>query len=757
MITPSKTMTSTFPYQIEEKIGAGGMGVVYRAFEPSLNRMVAIKVLRTSMFDEESPAIADEYRKRFMQEARAAAALSHPGVATIYRIGEEDGTPYIAMEWLDGETLEDILDREGSLPSSRVARLGLELVDALAVAHHAGVVHRDIKPANLIILTDGRLKVTDFGIARVADSDLVKTGSGTILATPQYASPEQLQGIEVDGRSDLYSTGVLLYQAASGRLPFRGHNYFELMAALARAEATPICDIAPSVDSGLESVIMKAIRRDPGDRFATAADMAAALKPLAVPGSGFSDNATMHITASERVPSTILDAPQAEPAPYPSIAGLPEDPRAMIVRLVEGWSPRNLGVVSTSSILAKILERPLHAPPFAGGVFLGSFCLLIYGGFIVGAIDSEGRSTDEICDRLPEQAPAILYTAPDDFPVTLVPLMASLLHPPQVRHRQIDTGIVNLPALAARFREEQFDGYLKLHRGDATAYIFFDKGNTGLTLFTDGWEDIPVTTTWESWVSKVSLTGMVGEKVWRPAQLSYRRELRDFELSVAPPVDSSSGAKIRQTFLRKTSHLEESGRTDRITSLRTPADPVDVSAIEAFYAGDPIYQFLEWAIEELPAFFQERDRSAKWKYLSEWLQLVRGAKLHHDLPRPDSHESDFFDLVTFDDKNKVMHLAQRVPRGTPEALQQFIDRVVAAKKARIKTGDVGGAFLIAPAFDESMLDAYRASTKPVGTGLLALEEKLTKYEGFVRIGPRRGFHLLLVIEKKDGFEPLLLV
>ena len=105
MITPSKTMTSTFPYQIEEKIGAGGMGVVYRAFEPSLNRLVAIKVLRTSMFDEEAPSVAEEYRKRFMQEARAAAALSHPGVTTIYRIGEEEGTPYIAMEWLDGLTL----------------------------------------------------------------------------------------------------------------------------------------------------------------------------------------------------------------------------------------------------------------------------------------------------------------------------------------------------------------------------------------------------------------------------------------------------------------------------------------------------------------------------------------------------------------------------------------------------------------------------------------------------------------------------
>jgi hypothetical protein len=144
--------------------------------------------------------------------------------------------------------------------------------------------------------------------------------------------------------------------------------------------------------------------------------------------------------------------------------------------------------------------------------------------------------------------------------------------------------------------------------------------------------------------------------------------------------------------------------------------------------------------------------------LSEWLLLVRKARLHHDLPRPEGRATDFFDLVTFDDNDKVLHLAQRVPKGTPFALQQFVDRVIEAKKARIKTGDVGGAFLIAPAFEESMLEAYRASTKPVGTGILAVEEKLTKYEGFIRMGPRRGFHLLLVLEKNDGgFEPLLLV
>src|SRR5262245_17853808 len=154
MFPPAETPTPTFPYRIEAKIGQGAMGVVYRAVEPSLGRRVAIKVLHTHGLGTEDPAFLDDLRRRFLQEARAAASLSHPCVTTIYRVGDEDGTPYIAMEWLEGRTLEDILEQDGALPPARVAQLGAELLDALDAAHIAGVVHRDIKPANLVILLD---------------------------------------------------------------------------------------------------------------------------------------------------------------------------------------------------------------------------------------------------------------------------------------------------------------------------------------------------------------------------------------------------------------------------------------------------------------------------------------------------------------------------------------------------------------------------------------------------------------------------
>lgn len=760
MITPNKTMSATFPYRIEEKVGAGGMGIVYRAFEPALNRRVAIKVLRTQIFDDEPPAVADEYRKRFMQEARAAAALSHPGATTIYRIGEEDGIPYIAMEWLEGRTLEQVLTDEGPLTVDRVVQLGVELLETLDAAHRAGVIHRDIKPSNLIILGDGRLKITDFGIARVADSDLVKTGTGTVLATPQFASPEQLQGDDVDARSDLFSAGVVLYLALSGRFPFDGRNYFELMHALARAEAPRLSVHVAGVPADVEDIVMAALRRAAAERFASASAMAAALRQCTGHGTTSVAEATTQnlaaAAAAAAAPETIRDPVTAG---YPIITGAPRMAQQAVVRVIESWPSRSLGNVNTSTILARLVERPLHTAPFAGGVFIGGFCMLIYGGFILGAVDASGRSHDEVCEELPNEAVVTLHPAPADVSCGLVPLLASLLHPPKVRSANLDTSLVNLPVLATRLAEEKFDGILRIERAGASGFVFFDEGRTVLTIFSDGWDDLPVSTTWERWMSQVPLNASLEEKVWIPAHLSYRKELKDFWFDVAESTSVSVGARIKQTFLKKTAHLKApAGATpSRLRPVMRLSAPDDVAAMEAFYSGDPIYRFLDWALEELPAYFDERDRTSRWKYLVEWVSLIRKAALHHALPRPDSRDTDFFDLVTTDAAGKVLHLAHRAPRGTPEALNEFVGRVVTAKKARIKTGDVGGAFLLAPSFEESMIEAYQASTKPVGTGLLSVEEKITKYEGFIRMGPRRGFHLLLVAEKGDGFEPLLLV
>jgi hypothetical protein len=302
-----------------------------------------------------------------------------------------------------------------------------------------------------------------------------------------------------------------------------------------------------------------------------------------------------------------------------------------------------------------------------------------------------------------------------------------LLSPPRLRHQGLDSSYVSLPALGGKLREEGFDGVLRLRRNGSGAVgrILFCAGSPVLTVLDDadrGWDGVPAERPWEEWISGVAVLADVEESRPRPGFLSFRRELRNADIS----------------------------------------DIVDCAgpdaAAPALLAGDPAYRFLRWAVAELPAFFRERDKTARWKYLAEWLADVRAARLHCDLQRPGSQETDFFDLATFDGEGRVLHLAERVVRGTTAALADFRDRVVRAKTARLKTGDVGGAFLVARSFDAETLAAYRAGepgTAASGRWTFGFEESFTGYEGFVRVGPRRGFHLLLVEETDDGFVPVL--
>ncbi|MEM7351634.1 MAG: serine/threonine-protein kinase, partial [Acidobacteriota bacterium] len=193
--------SETFPYRVENEAGSGAMGVVYRATDVALARPVAIKVMRIDAEGESE--LSAEGRRRFLQEARSAAALTHPAVTAVYRIGKLAGAPYIVMEWLEGKTLHEVVRQEKAVPLERASRYTYELLDVLAYAHGAGVVHRDIKPANLIAVEGDRLKVTDFGLALHQGHELVRTAAGSVMATPQFASPEQLDGQRVDHRSDL--------------------------------------------------------------------------------------------------------------------------------------------------------------------------------------------------------------------------------------------------------------------------------------------------------------------------------------------------------------------------------------------------------------------------------------------------------------------------------------------------------------------------------------------------------------------------
>src|SRR4051812_42653466 len=257
-------------YSIINRIGSGGMADVYCAQDLQLGRKVALKLLYRRFAEDE------EFVERFKREASAAAGLQHPNVVGVYDRGEWDGTYYIAMEYLEGRSLKQVLQEEGPLPADRAIDIVIQILRAARFAHQRGIIHRDIKPHNVILDEEGRAKVTDFGIARAGASDMTETGS--IMGTAQYLSPEQAQGHAVTVGSDLYSVGVILYELLTGSVPFEGETAVAVAFKQVSAEPRPPSELNSAIPPALDAIVMRALAKDPAQRFADADEFIAALE-----------------------------------------------------------------------------------------------------------------------------------------------------------------------------------------------------------------------------------------------------------------------------------------------------------------------------------------------------------------------------------------------------------------------------------------------------------------------------------------------
>lgn len=252
-------------YKLTERVGIGGMAEVYRAQDNVLGRTVAVKVMLPQY------AADPTFTKRFRQEAASAANLQSPYIVSIYDWGLDDETYYIVMEFLRGTDLKTAINERGAINQRKAAEIGSQVAQALSVAHEGGIIHRDIKPQNIMIQPDGNIKVMDFGIARAGDAGLSQTA--TVLGTAHYVSPEQAQGKELTGASDIYSLGVVLYEATTGKLPFEGQDAVSVAVKQVNETPAPPSSINPNIDPGLEAIIMKALEKDPNRRFKDASEM----------------------------------------------------------------------------------------------------------------------------------------------------------------------------------------------------------------------------------------------------------------------------------------------------------------------------------------------------------------------------------------------------------------------------------------------------------------------------------------------------
>jgi eukaryotic-like serine/threonine-protein kinase len=298
-------------YELEELVGTGGMSSVYRAHDTLLERHVALKVLHEQFTAE------GDYVERFRREARSVAQLSHPNIVTVIDRGEQEGKQFIVFEYVDGENLKVLLEREGPLPERKAIELVLPVARALGFAHEHGIVHRDVKPQNVLLNGDGDTKVTDFGIARSLDVHGGLTQTGTVMGTSDYISPEQARGGRVDAQSDVYSLGAVLYELLTGEVPFPGGNFVAVALRHINEPAPSVRAKRPDVSPRLDAAVRRAMAKDPRGRFGSMDELCTELRAcLDNPGDGLSAAETMVVAPLRR---RRRDRPPKPPAERPSV------------------------------------------------------------------------------------------------------------------------------------------------------------------------------------------------------------------------------------------------------------------------------------------------------------------------------------------------------------------------------------------------------------------------------------------------------
>lgn len=769
-------------YEIEKELGRGGMGAVYLATDKRLDRKVAIKVLSLSQ-GEDSEVSNEEVVKRFQREAKAIAKLNHPNIVNIFDIGEEDGCYYMVMEFLEGNSVGNILKYKKNISPSLAISITMQVCSALDYAHENGITHRDIKPDNIMLSKKGVAKLTDFGIAQLNQDQAKLTQAGSMLGSIMYTSPEQLHDASsVDSRADIYSLGVSLYEMLTGNLPFDGDNVTDIFMKILTKNPESLIGQVPDMPDALDTIISKSLTKDRDKRYQTANDM-------------YNDLALIEgkapIIKSDELSIGPVNSPN--PTNMTSYGGtlITNNGRALFTQttlkrtsidktiiqvlkknylwvaiLTETLKSQTSNQSDLSQIIAKVSEPSLFGKAFTGSVVIDkAIYLFVYDGFFLGAVNiNNNLSGEAVFQTLPANPNLIELRVAEESQEALPVIISSIINSTgKPIHENLDSSLVNLiPLIENLSVEEKFTGYISCYTETNIYYIGFYQGNQ---IFTIPVMNVPdsnnenVTTLYDiiakgvvfnAYSVKPVISGPSISNLMKNAtvELKYNNPDKSVMYNIVDLGNEEVPIHIVKEAKQNTALSLNLNRESKLNLFDTEVDLLDIVRNSIYY------RFSDWLIYEYFYLLNSSGNINSLKYIYSWIPAIEHFKFSESLSGEDGNNYEFSIVfhgqVKGENYKKVLMMA-RFGDGSKEDVDKFIDETIQVKKKLIKSGDIGGAIYIS--LDEYSSDAlklfYERTVEPrKGFGLGSLD-KLTKYKGFVRIGFGRGFHLNLIEYRKS--------
>lgn len=785
-------------YDILGELGRGGMGVVYDAIDPRLDRHVAIKVIELPSDPNMTDATRNELVERFKREAKASARLNHPNIVSIFDFGEYEGRSYMVMEFLQGRNLSELLKLHSPLSLPVALKALMQTAEALDFAHHQGIIHRDIKPANIVILDNGTTKLADFGIARLEASNSELTKAGSILGSLLYISPEQLMNPkDVDKRADIYSLGVTAYEILTGKLPYNGSNIGEIVMKIMQSEPPLPSELNREIPSELDAMIFKAMAKTPEGRYDTARDFALELGNLLkqVAGTGNGElfpsvdisydrskgvesiqhidfnaptqygSATLGVsdstmaagsTLNQSAPTLSTGSPinlsntSSKPTSsgsrskdYNLLQGVDEaTPYSAILRVLRDWNVENM---TTNTMLEAIYK---YEGKSQGLIINNSVILLIYKGLIVGAVSKNTDMTGADAYKLMaawqkfEMTQCIPLEKDEPWLVLLAILTGS--HSLLEEHPMVSSGEVS--KVIDQHKQRSFSGMLRIQHKKTIRWMALLDGNQVFSInmpHPSGSHDAEFAEI-KVYAPRLNLVGPSLRKLLAEAQLQVVSKSTN-----RPTLAKYVGSNEKQL---NSELMEEALRNTDLTPVMPENASFQIGSRQIRYTDilreTNHYKIVNWlmyeyqyAISRSPAFAKVRSRFS-WVWQFKTIKFIQPLKM--------GSFSTTFDILAYNNSEQLVGLVRIDSEVNEEKLQNLIADIRRIKEERPQD-DVQAAMLVAlhPMPDSVLSTFDQLTVKPGNLSFLSFGENA---KGYVKMGWNKGFYVYLAELGETGMK-----